>query len=90
MTYWRLFYHLVWTTKRREPMITSDIEPDLYRALAHKAIEINTSVYAINGMPDHVHVVASIAPTVGIPHFVQMLKGSSSRFVHLEFKTIFD
>ena len=32
MAYWRLFYHFVWTTKNREPLLTPDIEPSV---LAH-------------------------------------------------------
>jgi REP element-mobilizing transposase RayT len=26
MPYWRMFYHIVWTTKHRAPLITPDLE----------------------------------------------------------------
>ena len=37
MAYWRLFYHFVWTTKNREPLLTPDIEPNVYRFLHAEA-----------------------------------------------------
>jgi putative transposase len=37
MAYWRLFYHFVWTTKNREPWLTSDIEPSVYRFIHAEA-----------------------------------------------------
>ena len=27
MAFWRLYYHVVWATKNREPLITPEIEP---------------------------------------------------------------
>lgn len=37
MALWRLYYHLVWATKNRSPLITSDIEPKLYDYIIGKA-----------------------------------------------------
>jgi putative transposase len=39
MPFWRLYYHLVWATKNREPLIVPQIEPRLYAYLVHKAAE---------------------------------------------------
>jgi len=30
MALWRPYYHLIWATKNRLPLITSDIEPKAY------------------------------------------------------------
>ena len=78
MPFWRTFYHLVWTTKNREPLITDDIEPRLYAYIVHKAAEIGVYVYAINGWTDHVHLVVAVPPHVSISQLVKNLKGSSS------------
>ncbi|GEM_PF-7011307 len=37
MAYWRLFYHLVWATKNREPLINSFLEDELRGFLVGKA-----------------------------------------------------
>ena len=85
MPYWRLFYHIVWATKKRQAFITPAIESSLYRVIIGKADTLNCYLFAINGMPDHIHLVASILPALSIPEFIRHVKGSSSRHVHLEY-----
>ncbi len=90
MAYWRLFYHFVWTTKKREPWLTPDIEPNLYRFLHAEASKMYVPLFIIGGVQDHVHVLAAVRPAVSPAEFVKQLKGSSSRFISLEFKRPFE
>ena len=78
MSFWRLYYHLVWSTKNREPLITSEIEKRLYAYLVHKAAELECYVYAINGWHDHVHLIIAIPPKQAVADVVKHLKGASS------------
>jgi len=78
MSYWQLFYHIVWSTKKRQPLITPQIEPLIYDFLRAKAISLGGVVFAINGMEEHVHVVTSIPPRIAVAKFVGQLKGVSS------------
>jgi putative transposase len=78
MPFWRLYYHLVWATKNREPLIRPEIEARLYAYLVHKAAEQGVYVYAVNGYVDHVHVVAAIPPKHAVADVVKNLKGASS------------
>lgn len=82
MAFWRLFYHIVWTTKRREPLMTQELEAELYNYLAGKADFLGSIVHAIGGVDDHVHIVASIPPKLSIADFVRHLKGSSAHHVN--------
>jgi len=84
MAFWRLYYHLVWATKNREPLISSEIESRLYGYLALKAAELDVIVYAINGWRDHVHVLAAIPPKQSIADIVKQMKGSSARYLNKE------
>ncbi len=34
---------------------------------------------AVNGMPDHIHVVAQIPPTIALSEWIRQVKGVSSR-----------
>jgi len=80
--HWRLFYHLVWATKGRAPLITPAIEPALYRFLRDRANEkFAVPLFVIGGMPDHVHILTALRPSIALADFVQDLKGSSSYFV---------
>ena len=78
MPYYRLFYHIVWATKKREPLLTPDIEPVIYNFLRTKAIGLGGTVYAINGEKEHVHMAASIPPRIAISTFVGQVKGATS------------
>ena len=82
MAYWRTYYHIVWTTKHREPLIGSAFERDLYRVIGEQCEKNGGVLHAINGMPDHVHVVVSIPPSLSVSDFVGRMKGASSHYMN--------
>jgi putative transposase len=75
MPYWQLYYHIVWSTRGREPTITLAIEPLIHDFIRVKAIGLGCIVYALNGMSDHIHLVASIPPTIAIATCIGQIKG---------------
>ena len=78
MPYWRLFYHLVWTTKKREPLLTPGVEQEIYGLLCAKAVGLGGTVFAIGGVEDHMHLVVSIPPSLAVAMFVGQVKGVAS------------
>jgi REP element-mobilizing transposase RayT len=78
MSFWRTYYHLIWSTKNREPLITPQIEPRVYAYIVNKAAELEVFVFEINGCPDHIHLVATIPPKHSVAEVVKHLKGASS------------
>ena len=81
MPYCQLFYHLVWATKNREPLLTSEIEPVIYSYLRRKAVGLGATLHALNGTEDHVHMVVSIPPKIAVAKFIGQVKGvASTRF----------
>jgi REP element-mobilizing transposase RayT len=78
MPFWRLYYHLVWATKNREPLITPQLETRLYAYMVNKAAELGAYTYAINGGPEHTHMVVASPPDVALSRLVQEVKGASS------------
>jgi REP element-mobilizing transposase RayT len=82
MALWRLYYHLVWATKEREPLISGAREPILYGYIVRKADALSCIVHAINGTPDHIHIVASVPPILAISSFVKVIKGSSAHYLN--------
>jgi putative transposase len=81
MTYWRTYYHIVWATKYREPLITPEVEATLYPAIVGKACELGAIVYTLNGIVDHVHLVVAIPPRLAVAAVVGDIKGRSSHVV---------
>ncbi|GIK64945.1 MAG: transposase [Chloroflexota bacterium] len=89
MPYIKLYYHFVWATAKREPFITPEVEPALHRYLTQKVHEQKAYLHIVNGMPDHIHLIASLPPTLRVSDFVQILKGGSSHFVSTELQIPF-
>ena len=73
-----VYLHLVWGTWRREPLISDDMEQRLYACITREAEFLGCTVYAVNGMPDHVHIVVKLPTTVTIAKLAKQVKGSSS------------
>jgi REP element-mobilizing transposase RayT len=42
----------------------------------------NQKLIAINGMPDHIHILVGLRPTVAISDLVKDIKVASSRFIN--------
>lgn len=81
MSYWRLFYHLVWATRNREPLISDEAWAIVNRSFKLTSEDVGIVAHAIGFMPDHVHLSVSIPPTVAITDAVRRLKGASSHGV---------
>ena len=78
MPYCQLYFHFVWSTRRREALLTAPVEPLVFDYMRWKAVELGGAVFALNGAADHVHLVASISPRVPVASFVSQVKASAA------------
>src|SRR5262245_11021265 len=76
-----IYLHLVWSTRRRQHLVTEDIERDVYRCIEDQARKLKCTVLAIGGMPDHVHLVVHTPTIVCAAKLAKQVKGVSSTFV---------
>ena len=76
-----VYLHVVWSTWRRQPFVTPDLQQRIYGALVNQCAEVGADVIAMGGMPDHVHVLVRLPTTISIADFVRRLKGASSHLV---------
>ena len=53
-----ILIHLIFSTKNREPFITPAIETELHPYMAKIFRELKSPSLAIDGVSDHVHVLA--------------------------------
>ena len=84
-SYTNLLYHFVFSTKNREPLITDDKQPSLYDYMggilrSHGGISLE-----INGMPDHVHLLAKLRPDKAVSNLLRDLKANASGWMHKVF-----
>jgi putative transposase len=75
--------HLTWHTKDSLPLLTEQLEPLVHRYVRQKVInEPGAFVHEIGGTETHVHIAATVPPTLLISEFVGRLKGASSHEVN--------
>ena len=84
-SYCNLLYHMVFSTKHRQPLITPDIRERVYSYLGgglkgEKGIPI-----LINGMEDHVHILAALHQDCSVSTVLRNIKANSSKWIHRDF-----
>jgi putative transposase len=79
---WRLYYHVVWATKGREPLIGAEEETIIRRSLKLTFDDMDVIPHAVGIMPEHVHVVVSAPPKYAPAELVRRMKGASSRAIY--------
>ncbi|HEX4851270.1 MAG TPA: IS200/IS605 family transposase [Puia sp.] len=82
MGYTKIWIHLVWATKKREPVLNKDLRIQLFRHIRENAREKNIYMDFINGYVDHVHILISLAPDQTVAKVVQLIKGESSYWIN--------
>ncbi len=64
------------------------METRLKQVIAQVVDEAGGQVIEAEVMPDHVHLLVEVPPTVALSKLVQMLKGRSSRLLRAEFPVL--
>lgn len=82
MSYVCSYYHCVFSTKERRPLISPDLRDRLWPFLGGIARENDMAAIAIGGVADHTHMLLSLPPTMPIAKAMQLIKGGSSKWVH--------
>jgi len=84
MGYIKIWVHLVWTTKDREPSLTNDIRKLVFDHIRENAHRKGIYLDYINGYTDHVHCLISLGPGQNIDKIMMLLKGESSFWMNKE------
>ncbi len=70
MSYTNLLYHIVYATKSRAPLITSDLKSRLHGYLCGIVDGLGGVPIEINGMEEHVHLLVRLRPTISVSDFL--------------------
>ena len=74
----KIWIHLVWATKNRQPVLKKEIRKKIFEHIKENGKEKNIHVDFVNGDIDHVHCLVSLNAEQTISKVVQLLKGESS------------
>lgn len=87
-TYTSLQYHIIFSTKNREPWLVPDIEHRVWRFIGGVARKHQMTALQVGGIEDHIHALIAAPTTIAPCRIAQVLKGVSSKWIHDEFPSL--
>jgi putative transposase len=81
MSYTQLLYHIVIRTKYSKKTIASQHAEELYKYITGYIKNKKSVLYQINGIENHIHILASLHSTISLADFVKDLKTSSNLWI---------
>jgi len=88
--YTKNFYHAVFSTKQRKELIGPKIEKRLYKFLGGIVRNLRCKLLAVNGMPDHVHLLIQYRADLSHSDMLRHIKARSSKWIHETFSDLAD
>src|SRR5690242_3944482 len=80
-TYTCLQYHIVFSTKHREPWLRPEAQERVWAYLGGIARQNRLKPLLIGGVDDHIHILLGMPPNTSISSALQQLKGGSSAWI---------
>jgi REP element-mobilizing transposase RayT len=81
-TYTQVHIHAVFTVQNRECIIRNQWKDELYKYITGIIRNNDHKVLAINGMPDHIHILFGMRPTQSLSEIIQIIKANSSKWIN--------
>ena len=85
-----LFYHIVFSTKDRRPLLHRETAPRIHEYLGGIMLGMGGISIKVGGATDHIHVLGSISKTLAIASAIRDLKADSSKWIHKTFPALRD
>ncbi|MBZ0178887.1 MAG: IS200/IS605 family transposase [Melioribacteraceae bacterium] len=82
MSWVRVWLHIVFTTKNREPILSSHIRKNIFQHIKENAAQKDIWIDSINRYKEHVHCLLSLNKDQPISKVIKLIKGESSFWVN--------
>jgi putative transposase len=84
-TYHRNLYHIVFVPKYRRKVLQRELVQRLHN-LFYECTKLNKwYIHELQILPDHIHILIQLPPSISVSKAVQYLKGGSSKVIRKEF-----
>lgn len=90
MPFWKCYYHVIWATHHRQPLLTPEIGAAVADTVWRKSTDLGCEILALNHVADHLHVAVMIRPALAPASWVQQVKGLSAHEVNASFPNLPD
>jgi REP element-mobilizing transposase RayT len=81
-TYTQIHIQAIFVVKRREALIHPRWETDLKKYITGIVQNNEHKLLAINGVPDHLHLLIGLRPDQSVSSLLQDIKGCSSKWIN--------
>ena len=81
-TYTQIYIQIVFAVKGRQNLIAKENREELHKFITGIVTNRGQKLFAVFAMPDHVHILVSIGPTILISDLVRDIKAGSSKFIN--------
>ena len=81
-TFTQFHLQFVFAVKYRDAIIHASWKDELYKYITGIVQNHKHKMLAINGMPDHIHLLIGMRPTQSVSDLMQDVKGDSSRWIN--------
>jgi REP element-mobilizing transposase RayT len=81
-TYSQIYIHIVFAVKGRNNLISTKWKDELHMYITGVVTNEGQKLIAINGMPDHIHILIGLRPTAALSIVVRDIKANSSKFIN--------
>ncbi len=82
MSFVKIWVHIVFSTKNREPLLKKEFRNDIYQHIKQNCKEKDIFLKEINGDVDHLHCLISLGKDQTIAKITQLIKGESSFWIN--------
>jgi putative transposase len=82
MSYVKIWVHLVFSTKNREPYLTKEIRHKLIEHIKTNAREKDIYIDSVNGWTEHLHLLISLGKEQTIAKVAMLIKGESAHWLN--------
>ena len=81
-TFSQIYIQTVFAVSGRESLIKATFKEELYKYIAGIVRNQKQKLIAVNGMPDHVHILIGLKPAMALADLVEHIKTHSSKFIN--------
>ncbi|MGC4128263.1 MAG: IS200/IS605 family transposase [Bergeyella sp.] len=77
----KIYVHLVFSTKHREPLITDSIKEELFNYLGGICKNLECNPIKVGGYKDHVHILCLLSKKIALMNLLEKVKSNSSKWI---------
>lgn len=81
-TYSQIYIQIVFAVKGRQNLIVKENREELHKLITGIVTNRDQKLLAIFAMPNHVHILVGLKPSISISDLVRDIKAGSSKFIN--------